>query len=274
MAVESLRDKLVVVTGAGSGIGRETALAFARAGARVVAADINVEAAEATAAAGPSGAITPFAVDVADVGAMRVFASEVAEHHGVPDVVINNAGIGLAGPFLDSSDEEIERIVGINMWGVIHGCRLFGEQMVRGGKGGQIVNTASMAAYTPSRELPVYAMTKSAVLMLSESVRPEFADAGIGVTAICPGVIDTNITRTSRYAGLSEEEQEERRAAAVRVYQRRGYGPEKVAAAILRAVRRDTPVAPVTIEAKAAKAMSRISPRFMRWLARRNLAPR
>src|SRR3954471_9712536 len=204
MTFESFRDKLVVVTGAGSGIGRATTLAFAREGARVIAADIDREAAEATAEQGPAGQITPFAVDVADVGAMRVFASEVTSGHGVPDVVVNNAGIGLAGPLLDSSDEEIERIVGVNLWGVIHGCRLFGEQMVRGGKGGQIVNTASMAAYTPSRELPVYAMTKSAVLMLSESVRPEFADAGIGVTAICPGVIDTNITRSSRYAGLTE----------------------------------------------------------------------
>jgi NAD(P)-dependent dehydrogenase (short-subunit alcohol dehydrogenase family) len=274
MSVESFRDKLVVVTGAGSGIGKATALAFAREGARVIAADIDREAAEVTAAQGPADRMTPFAVDVADVGAMHVFASEVADAHGVPDVVINNAGIGLAGRFLDSTDEEIDRIVDVNLWGVIHGCRLFGEQMVRAGKGGQIVNTASAAAFTPSRELPVYAMTKAAVLMLSESIRPEFRDAGIGVSAICPGIIDTNITRTSRWAGLDEAEQQMRRDATARLYQRRGYGPEKVAEAILRAVRRDTPMVPVSPEAKAARALSRISPRAMRWLARRHVAPR
>jgi NAD(P)-dependent dehydrogenase (short-subunit alcohol dehydrogenase family) len=100
-------------------------------------------------------------VDVADARAMEEFAATVARDHGVPDIVANNAGIGLAGSFLDTSEADWERILGVNLRGVIHGCRLFGLQMARQGTGGRIVNIASAAAFMPSRALPAYSTTKA-----------------------------------------------------------------------------------------------------------------
>jgi NAD(P)-dependent dehydrogenase (short-subunit alcohol dehydrogenase family)/pimeloyl-ACP methyl ester carboxylesterase len=261
-----LEGRLAVVTGAGSGIGRATALALAEAGAEVIAADINLDAARATAEDGEL--IHALQVDVGDAGAMEAFAAEIQREYGVPAIVVNNAGIGIGGPFLDTTLADWERIVDINLWGVIHGCRLFAAQMVEAGVEGQILNTASMAAYTPSRLLPAYSTTKAAVLMLSECLRAELSGAGIGVTAICPGVIDTNITRTTHIVGVSTEEERRRQEQAARMYGRRGYTPDRVAAAILRAVRRNPAVLPVAPEAHVARAISRLSPAVLRGLAR------
>jgi NAD(P)-dependent dehydrogenase (short-subunit alcohol dehydrogenase family)/pimeloyl-ACP methyl ester carboxylesterase len=261
-----LEGRLAVVTGAGSGIGRATALALAAAGAEVIAADINLDSARATA--GEAELIHAIQVDVGDAGAMEAFAADVESEYGVPSVVVNNAGIGIGGPFLDTTLADWERIVDINLWGVVHGCRLFARQMVEAGVEGQILNTASMAAYTPSRLLPAYSTTKAAVLMLSECLRAELAGAGIGVTAICPGVIDTNITRTTHIVGVSTEEERRRQEQAARAYGRRGYTPDRVAAAILRAVRRNPAVLPVAPEAHVARAISRLSPAVLRGLGR------
>ncbi len=263
--------QLVVVTGAASGIGRATALAFAREGARVLAVDRNAEgAARAADAALRAGAreAWPATVDVADAEAMEKFAARTADIHGVPDVVVNNAGIGLAGPFLDTTPEDWREVLDVNLWGVIHGCRLFGRQMVERGQGGHIVNTASAAAFQPSRALPAYSTSKAAVLMLTECLRAELAPHGIGVTAICPGLVNTPITSTARHAGVDGEEQERRRARSARLYALRNYPPEKVARAIVRAVRRDRAVVPVTPEARGARLLQRLSPGVLRALAR------
>jgi len=263
-------NQLVVVTGAGSGIGRETALAFAERGAEIVIADLDEAGADRTAVlvgALESSAST-YVVDVSDVAAMEEFAKHVIDEHGVPDIVINNAGIGIAGPFLDTSAADWEKIVGINLLGVVHGCRLFGTAMADRYEGGHIVNVASAAAFTPSRTLAAYAATKAAVLMLSESLGAELADRGIGVSAICPGIINTPITRATRYVGVSDAEQEQRRRKMSKNYARRNFGPEKVASAIVKAVRHNTPVVPVAPEAVGARLLSRVSPAAMRRLAR------
>jgi NAD(P)-dependent dehydrogenase (short-subunit alcohol dehydrogenase family)/pimeloyl-ACP methyl ester carboxylesterase len=263
-------DRLVVITGAGSGIGRETALAFGAAGAEIVVADLNGAAAEETVHLLQSAGATGHAlvVDVADVAAMEEFAKRVITDFGVPDVVVNNAGIGVAGAFLDTSATDWERIVDINLLGVVHGCRLFGQAMADRLEGGHIVNIASAAAFLPSRTLPAYSATKAAVLMLSECLGAELADWGIGVSAICPGIINTPITTTSRYVGVSDEEQDRRRQRMAKQYARRNFGPEKVAAAIVKAVREKTPVVPVAPEASAARFMSRLSPGALRRFAR------
>ena len=108
-----------------------------------------------------------YQVDVSDADAMRRFADAVFAEYGIPDIVLNNAGIGMAGPFLDTSELDWRRIIDVNLWGVINGCQVFGEAMVANGEGGKIVNTASAAAFLPSRALSAYATTKAAVLMLS-----------------------------------------------------------------------------------------------------------
>ncbi|MFI9307770.1 SDR family oxidoreductase [Streptomyces triculaminicus] len=263
--------RLVLVTGAAGGIGRATAFAFAEAGARIVAVDRDAEGAARTAElARLTGAPEAWAetCDVSDEGAMEKLAAKVAAEYGVVDVLVNNAGIGLGGTFMETSAEDWRRVLDVNLWGVIHGCRAFGRQMAERGQGGHIVNTASAAAFQPSKTLPAYSTSKAAVLMLSECLRAELAGQGIGVSAICPGIVDTGIVAATRFAGLTEEEQRLRREKVGRAYTRRGYPPEKVAQAVLRAVLRDRAVVPVAPEAHALRIVSRFAPRLGRAIAR------
>ncbi|MBT2477948.1 SDR family oxidoreductase [Streptomyces sp. ISL-94] len=267
--------QLVLVTGAASGIGRATAFAFAEAGARVVAVDRDAEGAARTAdMARLVGAPEAWGecVDVSDEQAMEKLAAKVAAEYGIVDVLVNNAGIGLSGAFLDTTAEDWKKVLDVNLWGVIHGCRIFGKQMAERGQGGHIVNTASAAAYLPSKTLPAYSTSKAAVLMLSECLRAELASKSIGVSAICPGIVNTNITTTSRFAGVDEAEEKRRQERSSRLYGLRNFPPEKVADAILRAVVRNEAVVPVTPESKGALWMSRFAPRTLRRLAK--LEPR
>ncbi|MEV5160765.1 SDR family oxidoreductase [Streptomyces sp. NPDC053728] len=263
--------RLVLVTGAGSGIGRATALSFAKAGARVVAVDRDAEGAARTAeTARLVGAPSAWAetVDVADEQAMEKLAERVAAEYGVVDVLVNNAGIGLSGPFLETTSEDWRNVLDVNLWGVIHGCRVFGRQMADRGQGGHIVNVASAAAYQPSRALPAYSTSKAAVLMLSECLRAELAERSIGVSAICPGFVNTAITGTAHFSGVDEAEEERLRKRTAQLYARRNYPAEKVAHAILEAVVHNRAVVPVTPEARGARLLQRISPRLLRGVAR------
>ncbi|MER5400456.1 SDR family oxidoreductase [Streptomyces sp. NPDC002599] len=263
--------QLVLVTGAGSGIGRATAFAFAEAGARVVAVDRDAETAARTAEMSRLiGSPEAWAetVDVSDEQAMEKLADKVAAEYGVVDVLVNNAGIGLSGSFFDTTAEDWRKVLDVNLWGVIHGCRLFGKQMAERGQGGHIVNTASAAAYQPSKALPAYSTSKAAVLMLSECLRAELAGQDIGVSAVCPGFVNTNITATARFAGVDAAEEKRRQKRSARLYGLRNYPPEKVADAILRAVVRNEAVVPVTPEARGAHLLHRFAPRALRAIAR------
>ncbi|MEO3972833.1 SDR family oxidoreductase [Streptomyces sp. CAU 1734] len=268
---ERFGGRLVLVTGAASGIGRATALAFAEAGARIVAVDLDGGGAARTAdTARLIGAPEAWGeqVDVGDAEAMEKLSEKVAGAQGVVDVLVNNAGIGLSGPFMATTAEEWQRVLDVNLWGVIHGCRLFGRQMAERGQGGHIVNTASGAAYQPTKVLPAYSTSKAAVLMLSECLRAELAGQEIGVSAICPGIVRTNITATTRFAGTDEAEERRLRQRAGRLYGLRNYPPEKVADAILDAVLHNRAVVPVTPEARGALLLSRFAPRALRAFAR------
>ncbi|MFC9947633.1 SDR family oxidoreductase [Streptomyces pratensis] len=263
--------QLVLVTGAASGIGRATALSFAEAGARVVAVDRDAQGVARTAESARSlGAPVAWGevVDVGDEQAMEKLGERVAAELGVLDVLVNNAGIGLSGSFLETTSEDWRNVLDVNLWGVIHGCRIFGKQMADRGQGGHIVNVASAAAYQPSRALPAYSTSKAAVLMLSECLRAELAERSIGVSAICPGFIDTGITGTAHFAGVDEAEEERLRKRAAQLYARRNYPASKVASAILEAVVHNRAVVPVTPEARGARLLSRISPRILRRIAR------
>ncbi|MFE9722047.1 SDR family oxidoreductase [Streptomyces sp. NPDC005794] len=268
---ERFGGQLVLVTGAAAGIGRATALAFAESGARVVAVDRDAEGVARTAeAARLIGAPAAWGevVDVGDERAMEKLAEKVASEHGVVDVLVNNAGIGLSGPFLETTIEDWRNVLDVNLWGVIHGCRIFGRQMADRGQGGHIVNIASAAAHQPSRVLSAYGTSKAAVLMLSECLRAELAERSIGVSAICPGFINTGITGTAHFAGADDAEEERLRRRTSRLYSLRNYPAEKVAQAILDAVVHDRAVVPVTTEARGARLLSRISPRIRRRVAR------
>jgi NAD(P)-dependent dehydrogenase (short-subunit alcohol dehydrogenase family)/pimeloyl-ACP methyl ester carboxylesterase len=265
-------DMLVAVTGAGSGIGRATALAFAREGAEVVVSDIDEAAAKDTAAqiAAVGGVAHPYPLDVADAEAVEVFANQVCAEHGVPDIVVNNAGIGQAGRFLDTPPEQFDRVLEVNFGGVVNGCRAFAPRLVERGTGGHIVNVASMAAWAPAQSLIAYCTSKAAVYMFSDCLRAELDAAGVGLTTICPGLIDTNIVHTTRFDAPSRaaEQIEGRRSQLERLFSLRHYGPDKVAKAIVSAIKKRKAIRPVTPEAYLLYGLSRIAPQALRSTAR------
>ncbi len=268
--------KLALVTGAGAGIGRATAVELARHGARmVVIVDRDLAAANETAdavrAACAEAAV--YQADVSDERAMNHLAAQVFNDHGVVDILVNNAGIGMAGRFLETSPQNWEDIIGVNLRGVITGSRAFGAQMVERGQGGTIINLASASAYLPSKSMVAYSTTKAAVLAFSESLRADFADEGIAVTAVCPGFVNTDIAKSTVYAGMSAAEQERARDKADVAYRRRNYTPEATAAAIVKAVKTGPAVLPIAAESRIGYAMRRISPSMIRMLARLDIRP-
>lgn len=264
-------DHLVVVTGAGSGIGRETALAFARLGAEVVLSDIDELAAKRTAelVAAEGGVAHAYPLDVSDEDAVRAHADAVIAAHGVPDILVNNAGVGQAGGFLDTPTEEFDRVLRINLGGVVNGCRAFGSAMAERGLGGHIVNLSSMAAYSPQRDMSAYATSKSAVFMFSDCLRAELADRGISVSTVCPGIVHTNIVATTRISGVSADVEAATQRKFDKLYERRGYTPDKVADQIVRAVRERRDIVPVTPESWLQYRVNRIAPGAVRFAARR-----
>jgi NAD(P)-dependent dehydrogenase (short-subunit alcohol dehydrogenase family) len=269
MDTSNLQGRTAVVTGAGSGIGRETALLAARRGADLAICDVNDEGlAETEARARELGrSVLARHVDVADRDQVRDFAGAV--HGQVPavDLLVNNAGVGLAAGFLETELEDWDWIVSINVMGVVHGCHYFVPKMIERGTGGHVANLSSMAGYHASPALVAYSATKFAVLGLSEALREELRPHGIGVTAICPGVINTPITTSARARGAAADPKVRERFVAM--YARRNYGPDRVAKNILKAVQRNRSVAPVAVEAWMAYALKRTSPRLAGWVARR-----
>jgi len=265
-------DTLVSVTGAGSGIGRETAFAFARHGAELVVSDIDEATVKETAAeiAARGGVAHAYVLDVSDAGAVEAFAERVSAEHGVPDVVVNNAGIGAAGGFLDTPAEEFDRVLDINLGGVVNCCRSFGRRLVERGTGGYIVNVASMAAYSPLQSLSAYCTSKAAAYMFSDCLRAELDADGVGLTTICPGVINTNIISTTRFSAPAgkDENVDDRRGQIGRLFALRRYGPDKVARAILSSVKKQQPIRPVAPEAYAFYGLSRVAPQALRSTAR------
>ncbi|HEX9498919.1 MAG TPA: SDR family oxidoreductase, partial [Mycobacterium sp.] len=269
---EYFGDTLVSVTGAGSGIGRETALAFAREGAEVVISDIDEATVKDTAAqiAARGGVAHAYTLDVSDADAVERFAEEVSATHGVPDIVMNNAGVGQAGRFLDTPREEFDRVLDINFGGVVNCCRSFGRRLVDRGTGGHIVNVASMAAYSPLQSMNAYSTSKAAVFMFGDCLRAELDQAGVGLTTVCPGVIDTNIVHTTRFdvPAAKQAKVEARRAQIEKAFAARRYGPEKVAKAIVSAVKKNKPIRPVTPEAYFVYGVAHLLPQAMRSSAR------
>ncbi|HET8729618.1 MAG TPA: SDR family oxidoreductase [Moraxellaceae bacterium] len=270
-----LQGKLAVITGAGSGIGRATALRFAEEGADLVCVDINAAAAERTAelcrllGAGAWARV----VDVGNAKAMESLANEIEKDFGGADIVVNNAGIGMAGGMLDTSVADWDRLLKVNLWGVIHGSRLFAKQMVNAHRHGHIVNVASAAAFAPNRKLAAYSTSKAAVHMLTECLRAELAEHDIGVTAICPGFVATGIASATVYTGMSEEEQAKKRAKADALYKRRNFSPDDVADSVFCAVRENPALSLVGAEAWTTRLLSRFAPGLSRLIARIDITP-
>ena len=259
----TLRDRVVVITGAGSGIGRSSALAFAKEGARIITCDVDQPRLDTLAKELGDRSVFSRKVDVSDRLAMRLFAEEV--HRLVPaaDIVVNNAGVGLGGSFLDTSLDDWDWVLGVNLRGVIHGCHFFIPKMVERGAGGHVVNVSSILGIYPAGNVTAYVASKFAVRGFSQSLREELAPHKIGVTAICPGMIATSIITDGRMAGKIGD----RRSVVANTFATRGAKPEKVAAAIVEATRSNPAVRTVGTDAALIAALQRVAPRALGKLA-------
>jgi NAD(P)-dependent dehydrogenase (short-subunit alcohol dehydrogenase family) len=200
--MKRFKDRVAVVTGAASGIGLALAERFAAEGMKVVMADIEA-AALATAAEGLRGkapAVLATTVDVSRPEEVERLARETYQAFGAAHVLCNNAGVAVIGTVHEHTLADWQWVIGVNLWGVIHGVRAFLPRMLAGGDEGHIVNTASMAGLTTAPFMSVYDVTKHGVVALSESMYKELrvTAAPIGVSVVCPGLIDTNIMRSSR----------------------------------------------------------------------------
>lgn len=259
-----MRSKILVpgavalVTGAGSGIGRATAVALAERGATILAIDIDETTAKVTADACLDFGVDAMAYscDVADGPAVIELAEQVAREHGTLDILVNNAGVGMSGRFADMSLDDWEWIRSINLDGVVHGCHAFGPAMLDRGRG-HIVNLSSGLAFLPNANTPAYSTTKAAVLTFSRSLRSDWAGSGVGVSAVCPGVINTPILEKARFLG---EFGDERAVSVAKRGFRFGHSPEIVARAIVDAIDRNKAVAPVGFESRIGWQLAKAVP--------------
>jgi 2-hydroxycyclohexanecarboxyl-CoA dehydrogenase len=250
------RGAAVLITGAGSGIGAATAIRFAKLGARVIATDIDEAAAKETAEKCREHTEYAYAYmcDVADADAVAGLARTVSSEVGHVDVLVNNAGVGVGGPFLDTTADDWTWLRSINLDGVVYGCRTFGAQMVARRRG-HIVNIASGAAYLPNRRMATYCASKAAVVMLSRCLRADWARHHVGVSVVCPGVINTPILENTRLRGSAIGEKS-RLARAFRL----GHSPDTVARAVTGAVARNRAMVSVGIETQLGYHALRLLP--------------
>ena len=260
--MDSFRDKVAIVTGGASGIGRALGEALARAGARVVLADVNGEAAERAATAlSASGRVSAATVDVTDAAAVERVVRETAAAHGRLDYMFNNAGIGILGDARRMTLADWNRLIDVNLRGVVHGVAAAYPVMV--GQGfGHIVNTASLAGLVAIPGATGYAMTKHAVVGLSTSLRAEAVAFGVRVSAVCPGLIDTPIKEAANLLGADRE-------AVLATLPFKLYPAAACARDTLRGVARNLPIITITAPARIGWLVYRLAPGLWLRLAAR-----
>jgi len=233
--MKDFTNKVALVTGAGSGIGRASAEAYARQGARVHLVDRDpdrlAEAAASVAALGAAAAVTHQA-DCAEREAMEALAAEVLAQEGRVDLLQLGVGVIIAGAFEETSLEQWQRVVDVNLWSVVHGLRAFLPSMLDGDDA-HVVFVASLAGLVGFPYTSAYTATKFALVGLAESLSLEVAGRGVWVTAVCPGAVSTNLMRDGELNLPGQSEGAIRRAV-----DRFAARPDRVARDILGAVRR------------------------------------
>ncbi len=184
----------VLITGAGSGLGRALAHRYAAEGCAVACADIVPERALETATTLPGMDHMAFVVDVGSDSGFNALYLAIEQHFGMPDVVVNNAGIASGGPMVETTMSEWHDVIDINLLGVVRGCRAFLPEMLARGSG-QIVNIASFAGLAGAPWMMSYGVAKAGVVALSEQLRAELHGTGVGVCVACPSFFQTNLLR-------------------------------------------------------------------------------
>lgn len=192
-----MSQRKVLITGAGSGLGRALAQRYAAAGCAVACADLVPERAEETVAALPGQGHAAFQVDVGSDESYARFENEVRSTWGAPQVLINNAGIASGGSLLDATMTEWRELLEINLLSVVRGCRAFLPDMLAARRG-QIINTASFAALAGAPHIMTYGVAKAGVFTLSEQLRAELHGSGVSVSVMCPAFFQTNLLQSWR----------------------------------------------------------------------------
>jgi short-subunit dehydrogenase len=248
-----LRDKVVAVTGASSGIGLATAKAFAREGARVAIGARSQEKIEALAAelTGQGAQVFARPLDVADELSVTRFFERLLAEWGYCDVLVNNAGVGLFAPIAELSVELFDRAVQVNLYGALRCIRAV-LPVMRARSRGQIINVSDAAGKRALPYLGGYGATKSALNSLTEALRVEVADEGIDVILVCPGVVET---------GLGEKAFSSRKDRPR--LQVRGMSPERVAAAIVQASKRRRREVLLSAGGRALVTANVVTPRLL-----------
>jgi NAD(P)-dependent dehydrogenase (short-subunit alcohol dehydrogenase family) len=201
--MQDLNNKVAVITGAGSGLGRELALACARRGMRIAGADVDepglAETKRLLLAESPKATFFSHKVDVSKLESVQAFAAAVVSQLGAAHVLFNNAGVAVQGPLWHNSEKDWQWVLGVNLLGVAWGIKAFVPGMIAQGEG-HIVNTASAAGWAYMPDLGIYNVTKSGVVAMSETLLADLRTAGtkLGVTVLCPAFFRTGITNASR----------------------------------------------------------------------------
>ncbi len=264
MAITDFKNKVVVVTGAASGIGRATALAFAREGAHIVASDLNTEALESLRKEIEALGVRcmTHAVDVADEAAMKAFAEAVKARFGAPHVVVNNAGIGYLGLFLKSDLKHWERVLGVNVMGVVHGSYFFLPMMLAAGGPRHLLNVASPSGGFPAPAMSAYGASKAAVINFNEALKMELSGSNVHVATVLPGVVNTAIVRSN--LGVSPSVSDATLAKLRNHYATEGCSPDVIAKAMVAAVRSDREIVNVGPKAALGWHLKRVSLKLIR----------
>jgi len=256
--MKSLQDKVVVITGGGSGIGRALALNLADKGARLALSDVDEEGlAETVVLAEKSGAeVRSDRLDVADRAAFETYAAAIAAHFGQVNVVVNNAGVALAGDFVDLEMKDVDWIMGVNFWGVVHGSKFFLPHLIESGDG-HLVNISSLFGLISMPGQSMYNASKYAVRGMTEAIREEMLIAGhkVGVTSVHPGGIKTAIARNAR---VSEHED---KAATAKLFDEKlaRMTPEKAAEIIVKGIKRNQARVLVGLDAHALHTFGKLA---------------
>ena len=205
--IENFQGKTAVLTGAGSGFGLECARIGARLGMNLVLVDVQQDALDKAAAEAQAQGVQVMAhkVDVGNAAAMEVLASQVKARFGAPHLVFNNAGVAAGGLLWENTVADWNWVMGVNLWGVVHGVRLFTPMMLEAAQAdpsyqGHIVNTASMAGLLTPPNMGVYNVTKHAVVSLSETLYQDLAlvTEQVGASVLCPYFVPTGISQSHR----------------------------------------------------------------------------